>query len=503
MKYFSSSPNTSLIFRYVIFTITFCYANINIKKTEAISSNGDAKSVETFNLGIKASIFQWWKKHDVPKVIKCNHKIPSLYKNNLLNLVARTEIKSFPCKEDEPFYYFKGFSTNGNVIGNGKLTFLNETEWSKLTENERAEIENRNICFNLPTLGGVNISEIIGTFKNGFLQGKSKVTYRDNFFSISTYKNGHLHGYHRCFNPQGILISVGIYDRGWKIGPHWKYIDGHLLYLDETIIRDKTAPTLIFSISQNGTLNDPISGNYFPLSGALENVYKSKVLSVTTNDSDCVLDIKYKVLGKENYTYSLYSKSIVPISRNNNKFLCQNTSSKKSSYTVAEKIINWFSLIDNTLRPKKVEWGTTIQMGHEILWQLRPESEEPDIQKSKRLISNIYLNPETKSMKARILGSIPVKIQFDGEHVKLDTENQLNGYNDINVATEHQKYIPKDTTLGWVPIRIAGKFTHGYLSGYVMVQTSVSSFVWVSVKNGIMHGPCVVYGIANLIDLVS
>ena len=105
-------------------------------------------------------------------------------------------------------------------------------------------------------------------------------------------------------------------------------------------------------------------------------------------------------------------------------------------------------------------------------------------------------------MTARILGSLPVRFQFGRGHYNLDQDFRLNGFNHINVAAEQQQHLPKDKTLGWVPISIAGSFDHGNLNGLVLLGTNVSTNVWATVKNGILHGPCVISGISYINDLV-
>ena len=65
----------------------------------------------------------------------------------------------------------------------------------------------------------------------------------------------------------------------------------------------------------------------------------------------------------------------------------------------------------------------------------------------------------------------------------------------------HQQYVPKDETLGWAPTRIAGHFSDGVLNGIALITTNISTDVWATVKNGVLHGPCVIYGISYILNL--
>ena len=105
-------------------------------------------------------------------------------------------------------------------------------------------------------------------------------------------------------------------------------------------------------------------------------------------------------------------------------------------------------------------------------------------------------------MTARVFGSIALRFYFVNGHVKLNSKLQLNGVNDIQISSNHQKYVPREKSLGWTVSRIIGDFKRGILNGVVLIKTNVSTHVWATVKNGILHGPCVVSGITYRIDSV-
>ena len=271
------------------------------------------------------------------------------------------------------------------------------------------------------------------------------------------------------------------------------------------MVVNNVKPTLLFPFLDDGTLGDPIAGDFFPHSGALENLHKVILTNITsTICSDCLLDIQYKVQEKENYTYSIHSRSKFPLySYKNHSMLCDITP-RNSNDTAPEKLLNWFKSIDETLLPRKISnYEQDVSTAHQVLWRLRPELEEPDTNNSVKLISNFFLNHKTKNMTARILGSSEVEITFTGGAVTLDSNNQPNGINEISVVKKYHPLIPKDNTLGWSPTKIVGMFSHGELNGYTFVETNVSTHAWVTVKKGILHGPSIIYGISHILEPVS
>ena len=71
------------------------------------------------------------------------------------------------------------------------------------------------------------------------------------------------------------------------------------------------------------------------------------------------------------------------------------------------------------------------------------------------------------------------------------------------MVEEHEHLIPKDKTLGWGPVRIIGIFSHGILNGYTVIKTKKHSTALVMARDGVLHGPCLIYGIQYLLEEVS
>ena len=494
----------SLVFVY--YTLSFVIAQIDItvarrKQTEEVNYEDSALSNQT---RFKELFLDWWRNNSVPKPLKCNYKIRASYKNKYISRMTIPEIKSFPCRANTYSlnYTFTGSIENGYLEGKGRLLLLDEKDWIKLSKQKREDITNKNVCFTISRfVNDPDIKEIIGTFKDGYLHGIAKITFTDYSFSITTYKNGKICGYQRSFDQNEHLLDAGVYQKGLKTGHFWKNVSHHLLYQDQSMVVDDIKPTIVFPFLEDGTLGDPFAGDYFPHYGALENIHRILLTNIApTISSDCVLHVQYRIQEKQNYTYYIDSKEKFPSYGSKNQTLLCDIIPNKSS----EKLENWFTSIDTLLRPTTIpRKGLEVARVHEVLWRLKPVLEEPDNNKSTKLISDIVLNQKNKSITARILGSPAVEITFTLGSARLDSKNKLNGVNDIMIIQEHWKHIPNDITLRWAPIRIIGIFVHGELNGFTRIDTNVATQAWVTVKNGVIHGPSVIYGISHIMEPVS
>ena len=185
---------------------------------------------------IKLSIMKWWRIHNVTQLTKCKQKIAKYDgKMKYLKFLSAPKIKSFPCSGITPSqkYHFDGLIREGYLEGKGKLEFISDKEWSKLSplDSKRKKImAMRNVCVKASSLPARKLSEIIGTFQNGSLHGLTKITFIDKSFNIGHYKLGKAHGYGRTFDSEGNLMNAGCYYNGWEAAYHWRYRHGHILY---------------------------------------------------------------------------------------------------------------------------------------------------------------------------------------------------------------------------------------------------------------------------------
>ena len=79
------------------------------------------------------------------------------------------------------------------------------------------------------------------------------------------------------------------------------------------MINDNVSPVVVFPIADTGMLEDPIAGDYFPHSAALQNIRKVQLDTSLWSESDCLFHLKYELLDNENYTYSLSSRKKYPL----------------------------------------------------------------------------------------------------------------------------------------------------------------------------------------------
>ena len=495
-----------------IVLIIVLYVLVISVDTQKISKNhfeGD-----TYTL-IKSAIIKWWRKNNVTKPIECKQqKFNYSYdETEFSKLLSLSEIQSVPCysRATPTRYYFKGQFREGllegDLEGKGKVVFISNKEWSTLSPSDAKRkkvmaMSQLNICFKARDSQEREIREVIGTFKNGSLHGRAKVTYKDNSFYIGNYKNGKAQGYGRTFDSENNLLDAGEYHSGLKAGYHWSYRFGHLLYEEREIFTDKVSIALAFAINPDGSLADPIAGDYFPYTYSMTNVSKVHLINTHSSKSHCMQDIAYQLSSTENYAYSLSTKNKYPVfGQKDNHVLCNRTKIRETG-NMAEKLKAWIDYLTDLLEDRSIHPGIGVSRAPEILWQLRPELEQLYVAKSNMLISDVNICSEKKSMTARILGSPPVTFVFANGHVRLNNNMKLNGFNHIQIDSEQQQHVPKEKTLGWGIISIAGKFSHGVLNGLTLIKTNVSTEVWATVKNGILHGPCVVYGISYIIDPV-
>ena len=190
----------------------------------------------------------------------------------------------------------------------------------------------RNVCVKASSLPARKISEIIGTFRNGSLHGLAKIAYIDKSFYTGHYKNGKAHGYGRIFGSEGSLMDAGGYYSGWEAAYHWRYRLGHIIYQKRDIVNDFVSPSIVFAIAKDGSLKDPIAGDYFPYSDTLTNIHNVRLISILSSESHCMLDIEYKLSNMENYTYSLPSKLPWPIETHSVHLLSKSFLTKEPLY---------------------------------------------------------------------------------------------------------------------------------------------------------------------------
>ena len=471
------------------------------------SENGEKRELSEHFIA-KDRLFKWIKENNDTDTLYCHTNTDDIYEDTFLKTMIAPMIKSYPCgkNNESPYYQYRGgFIQNGQLNGKGKLFFMSEKEWIRLPKEKRYEVQKQKVCFMTNNVWLKPIKEIIGYFKDGKLHGKARITYYDKSYSLGIYRNGRAHGHHRLFDPKGNLVESGIYEKGWPKGYHWRLEYDHLVYIDRTIVQDYVKPTLVFPILNNGSLGDPMAGDYFPYSGALENIHDIKLKPLTfTKLLYCNLEIAYEVLKRQPYRYSVHSRRKFSESKHDHTLLCDII--PRNERAKANAVLrNWFKKIDEILKPEKlgiVSYSNSIK-ANEILWRLAPLEVEPNLEISRQLISNIQLNVKNKNTTAKIFGGSTVRVHISGNTIALNRNNIPNGLNDIRIDKEHQKLILADKTFNWSPTRITGIFKNGVLNGLTRIETNTSTTIWGIVRKGILHGPVLTNGITYLLEPVS
>ena len=481
-----------------------------------VQSSDFIKLENSSNQHVKSLIVEWWKKNNEPKPFSCDFKIKTSYKDTFLTGFVAPQIKTYPCSDPSKIhtrFYFKGDSVkNGIVDGKGKLAYIDNKQWSKLPSERKKEITEQNICLFARDLLQRNVREIIGGFKNGLLHGTAKVSYDGDYFSIATYKKGKVHGYQRVFTPNGTLEEAGIYEKGWPTGRHWKVESSNLILYDRSMITDDLIPSLVFPISRDGNLKETMAGNYYPYSGALDNIHRVILTGIISNPSSCVLDIKYQLLEKETYSYSMFSEKKFSLLSNDDDSLCNIVKTDENS-SPSSKLKDWLSAIESIVNPHKTEYNKELtslskiiqyhKKAHEVLWRLQPLKEEPNLDSSLKLISDVKLDVNKERMTAKILGSSILEIRPLSGEVTFDREGRPHGFNDFQVIPQHKLFVPKIKAIGWAPVRIVGFFHHGTLNGITSMTTDRNNIVWAVVRHGVLHGPTITFGINFIMEDVS
>ena len=480
---------------------------VNSKSDKEIVDTDMAKISCDERTDFKKNIVDWWNKMKDTECIKCkiNKHIASNKIFDVSKFIKVPEISTSPCNKNtvfRPFTFTRQIIDN-ELFGQGKLDFINPKEWKKLSKEKRNKINEQKVCFTVSQDQQLNpIEELIGTFKNRRLNGRSKVKYKDNSFSIAGYRHGKLYGFYKRFNSNQDLLSVGIYENGLEVGYHWFKKFDHLVYENRNVISHRIKPTVVFPILDDGSLADPILGNYYPHPGVIENIYQIEITGVKTNISNCLLDLDYKLMKRLDFNYDLRSKKKVPLVNKTSTLrkLCDIHRSQlnfSSSYG-SSNLKGWVDFINDQINAKNQP-----PKGHELLWRLRPMEQLLDMKTSLKLISDFEFNSKSWKCYARILGSQPLKVHFQYKRIKLDNDLKPNGYNDIQIEFSQRHLIPKDKTLNWAPSRIIGIFHHGVLNGPALVQTNTSSYAWVTVQDGALHGPCIISKTHFTLDIVS
>ena len=463
---------------------------------------------------IKNQIQEWWKENNNQIKRNCIDLKTTLPKLPIKGSSAKLRIRGFNCppNTDPSLYLFEGLDKSHYPDGKGKLKLISKTEWLTSPDIEKTSLFDGNICYEMYEnyeLKNSGVKEIIGTFKNGSLEGTSKIKFYDNSTIISKFKDGYLHGFYRFWDGTGRLESVENYKKGNIFGKRWSIVMDHLIYSNQDVLSlEEKRDTVVFPILSNRSLNDPMVGKFLPHLNVLVDVHTIQLTEIESGKEECMLKIKYNKIEKKDFRYMLRIKKRYPLSYHRSLPLCNlETNSNPDNLDPPPKQLHkLFDYVDNVIygindsgiiKYSGNESFLAYQPffeGYQILWHLKPLSENMDHSMARHLITNITFNATSNLSTATLFGSErPLRINLHEFH--LNKRFELDGYCDISVAVQDRNLVPRDNALDWPPYRIKGMFRQGKLSGIAIIETDTQSFGWVTLKDNVMHGPVIFQGI--------
>ena len=477
-----------LALKYNTLILSLLSVNTSLEAGEGKKSSHDL---------VKQYISEWWNKISDQKAHECKNSHISLPKLKILNQMPRGIIRSYTCENgtSPSRYIFKRWKSEdiGYPDGKGKLKMVLNSKWKSWTRSLQTELETLNICYEFMNYKGMKVGEVLGTFRNGLLNGMAKIKWEDNSTSISRFYNGRLHGFHRTWDSKENLVHAGVYHKGFAMGFHWHVENRHLVYSDTSVINhEDRSITVLFSLLSNGSLGDPFAGELLPHINSLENAQHVLLTGLISNKTECVMKIEYNRKEGETFRYTIEYNEKISISIHDDSPFCDRNADKVFTNNASHGLRRFFNHVDNLIY-RTSENNQERYGGYQVLWYLKPYLKGPDKKRSIKLISNVTYNYETKQSTAVVLGSKPLRIQFHS--IIVDKHQRLNGYCDISIHKEDRAFVPQDKTLKWPPYRVKGMFTHGELHGIAVVYTDTLSYGWVTVKRNVLHGPCVFHGI--------
>ena len=87
------------------------------------------------------------------------------------------------------------------------------------------------------------VSEVVGTFKNGQLEGTAKVTYADNTSLVSNFEHGHPVGMRRTWTSKNNLHDFFVW-KGYLKSIAWTRSYDYLIGMNSSFIRDEAHSSL-------------------------------------------------------------------------------------------------------------------------------------------------------------------------------------------------------------------------------------------------------------------
>ena len=439
---------------------------------------------------VHEEIVKWWKDISTTKPYKChaNHgaydfvtspKIANFMEDlsNVPYIVALACSKYGMVPSDN--YVFKGNVTNGQIVGLGKLKFVTNSLDGDNSEEKSCFINNK------------NVQEVVGTFVNGTLEGPAKVTLSNSRVILSNFVNGSPFGPTRTWKANDEILHSYSYQAkrsSMSIGRKWIRYKEMLIWTSESsYVQDEDKELWSILVPMNVS-EDIVAGKYNSLTGMVDQVHSVDV-KITNQSKDCLLSLTTKILDPKDYMMSLTKDGSRKILLNQHitKPLCNffENSGKKN---LRENFSQWERLMTN------ITINHGLLNAFEVLHYVKPENSRPKIGKGmKSFISNLTLFTSESKMLAKLSIWEGVILPWEIQQFGLNNEGNLHGTCKLTLDNE---YVDQTGTIEFFPWSInfiTGRFLNGLLDGVVILGTWQGTILFVTFKEGILHGPS--YGI--------
>ena len=325
------------------------------------------------------------------------------------------------------------------------------------------------------------VKDIVGTFKNGTLDGPAKITYVCGKKTIANFKNGVYYGLRRDWSSNGTLNHIAFYNQQ-VMSPAWDRIGNYLIFSNVARIKfadvNNNAIDFVFNMETaeayvgmliNPTLEEKV----------LDNIYEVELTESISETMDCLPIPKWEIKSKADYILLLENNKKVPlIPKENCPLLLTRAKDVESVFR------SWLS--------------SRSEFGFLNLWKMKPEATSPQRSLVKiPFISDIkMIDYDNQVFNLTIFNGKPAKFVMHkgGIHKNLN----LHGTCHLVTSKTQAKLVGTHPMLNWTPFEIKGKFIHGNLEGRVRILTTNNNVIFASFKNGVMHGPVFAYGLSLL-----
>ena len=439
-------------------------------------------------------VLEWWNQISVQKPLICQLN-PELLEDFLpiankflkeemrkklmeIRLCGPEEVKTYKTKNLE--------IRNGTFHGTGKITFknLNEHEADEQWRSEQNDQER--ICINRRYYKNLPPSEIIGTFKNGLLNGQVKMKFSDNSSTIATFENGSQRGLQRNWN-FGNLTEFSYRDIKPK-GFTWLRDHNFLIYQYSNFISEDEE-ILSVAIPMNKS-DEILVGTYNNALGILENVHGAEI-QVKSSKEYCMLNLTWKPTGKKPFKYFFGADLKIPILYQNEPNCKGNDAHKET--TTEEQYLAWNEYMTGFQRQAPNGASTNVL-------RFKPEMSPVD-STATPLINDLIIGSDNTTLYANFSTWNGPVLKWRMVTGSLDKNGILHGFVNLALYVNDIGKAGSPDFLHWSPKNIYAKFHHGVPNGLVFIMTSKGQGIFTFLKNGILHGPVYVYGQISVMNM--